>query len=327
MKRRNLSKTTGPAARGGSGAILTAQYVGAAAVWGASFLFIKLAVGGLSPAQVVLGRLFFGALVLAIIMVATRRRWPRGLRVWGHLAAIGAVMCVAPFLLFSWAAQYLPAGLSSIYNATTPIATMLVALAFLPSERLTRVKLLGLFVAAGGVVLVAEPWRGLVVDSGSATFFWAQMACLGGTTCYGLGFVYTRRFVRDHDYDAITVSASQIGAGAILILLLTPVIGTGTVTLTPGIVASVVVLGGVGTGLAYIWYTNVINAWGATIASTVTYLTPIGGVLLGVLILGEALRWNEIVGGTIVIIAILIGQGQLRPRRRTKALMVERQAV
>ena len=86
------------------GFALGAQYLGAAAVWGASFLFIKVAVGGLSPSQVVLGRLFFGALVLAAVMIVTRRRWPRGLRVWGHLTAIGAIMCVVPFLLFSWAA-------------------------------------------------------------------------------------------------------------------------------------------------------------------------------------------------------------------------------
>lgn len=314
--------------RDGHGVGLAAQYLGAAAVWGASFLFIKVAVGGLSPAQVVLGRLFFGALVLAIIMLVTRRRWPRGLRVWGHLTAIGVLMCVVPFLLFSWAAQYLPAGLSSIYNATTPIATMLVALAILPDERLTKTKTAGLFVAAGGVILVAAPWDA-VTDTANGMFFWAQLACLGGTTCYGLGFSYTRRFLRGHDYDAITVSASQIGAGAIIILLLTPFIGTGPVTLNPGIVASILILGGVGTGIAYIWYTNVINAWGSTMASTVTYLTPIGGVILGVMVLGESIHWNQIAGGTVVIIAILVGQGRLRPpqRRRGTGIGTETQKI
>ncbi|MBT2532987.1 EamA family transporter [Arthrobacter sp. ISL-48] len=301
---------------------VAAQYLGAAAVWGASFLFIKVAVGGLSPAQVVLGRLFFGALVLAIIMLATRRRWPRGLRVWGHLAAIGALMCVVPFLLFSWAAQYLPAGLSSIYNATTPIATMLVALAILPDERLTKFKTAGILVAAAGVVLVAAPWAA-VADTGNGMFFWAQLACLGGTTAYGIGFSYTRRFLRGHEYDAITVSASQIGAAAIIILLLTPFVGAGPVILNPGIVASILTLGGVGTGIAYIWYTNVITAWGSTMASTVTYLTPIGGVILGVMVLGETIQWNQIVGGTVVITAILIGQGRLRPPQRRRGMLTQ----
>ena len=308
------------------GVALGAQFLGAAAVWGASFLFIKVAVDGLSTAQVVLGRLFFGAVVLALIMLITRRRWPRGIRVWSHLTAIGAIMCVAPFLLFSWAAQYLPSGLSSIYNATTPIATMLVALAILPDERLTKIKTAGLFVAAGGVILVAAPW-GAIADTTNGMFFWAQLACLGGTTCYGLGFTYTRRFLRIYDYDAITVSASQIGTGAVIILLLTPFIGMSPVSLTPGIVVSVVVLGGIGTGIAYVWYTNVINAWGATSASTVTYLTPITGIILGALILGETIVWNQIVGGIVIIIAILVGQGRLRPPHHSPATQLRTQAA
>ncbi|MDJ0325341.1 DMT family transporter [Cryobacterium sp. PH31-AA6] len=314
----SMGMNTGSASLNGRGLALGAQYLGAAAVWGASFLFIKVAVEGLSPAQLVLGRLLFGALVLAGIMLATRRRWPRGLRVWSHLTAIGAIMCVAPFLLFSWAAQYLPSGLSSIYNATTPIVTMLVALAILPDERLTRIKTAGLFVAAGGVLLVAAPWTA-VADASGDMFFWAQLACLGGTTCYGLGFSYTRRFLRGYPYDAVTVSAAQIGAGAVLILLLTPFIGMTPISITPGIAVSVIVLGGIGTGIAYIWYTNVINAWGATNASTVTYLTPIGGVILGVLVLGETILWNQILGGIIVVVAILVSQGRLRLPRDSRA--------
>lgn len=287
-----------------------AQYIAAAAVWGSSFLFIKIAVQGISPAQVVLGRLVGGAVLLALIMVLTRRRWPRGARTWLHLFAIGILMCVAPFLMFSWAAQYLPSGLSSIFNATTPIATMLIALAVLPEERLTRIKTMAMLTAAGGVVLVLGPWR-FLADLEDANLL-AQLACLGATTCYGLGFTYTRKFFRAHDYDSTTIAASQIGAGALVIIVLTPFIGRDPVNLSISIVVSVILLGAVGTGLAYIWYTNVINAWGATVASTVTYLTPIGGVILGVLVLHERIQWNELVGGTIVILAVLISQGRLK---------------
>jgi drug/metabolite transporter (DMT)-like permease len=91
-------------------------------------------------------------------------------------------------------------------------------------------------------------------------------------------------------------------------------------------VISILLLGAVGTGLAYIWYSNVINAWGATVASTVTYLTPIVGVLLGILVLNERIRWNQMLGGVIVVFSVLIGQGRftLRSsplgRRRAHAL-------
>lgn len=293
-----------------------AQYIAAAAVWGASFLFIKVAVEGLSPAQVVLGRLMGGAVLLALIMTVTGRKWPTGMRTWLHLFAIGILMCVAPFLLFSWAAQYLPSGLSSIFNATTPIATMIIALAVLPEERLTRIKTIAMVIAAGGIVLVLGPWR-LLADLQDANIL-AQLACLGGTTCYGLGFTYTRRFFRAHKYDSTTVAASQIGAGALIIAALTPFIGRDPIDLSPAIVISIILLGAVGTGVAYIWYTNVINAWGATVASTVTYLTPIGGVILGILVLHERIQWNEIVGGIIVILAVLVSQGRIKIRSRTR---------
>lgn len=265
--------------------LIGAQYIAAAAVWGASFLFIKIAIEGLSPAQVVLGRLWGGALLLALIMVTTRRRWPSGITTWVHLFALGILLCVAPFLLFSWAAQYLPSSLSSIINATTPIATMVIALAVLPDERLTKFKTLAMFVAAGGIVIVLGPWT-LLTDLRDANLL-AQLACLGATVCYGLGFNYTRRFFRTSKYDSTTVAAGQIGAGALVIAALTPFIGRESVDLSPSVVISIVLLGAVGTGVAYIWYNNVITAWGATAASTVTYLTPITGVILGVVILGE----------------------------------------
>ncbi|WP_110946331.1 DMT family transporter [Streptomyces avicenniae] len=296
--------------RGGKGA-LGAGYLGAAAAWSASFLFIKVAVGGLLPGQVVVGRLALGAATLAVVMAVTGRTWPRGVRVWAELTAMGAVLCVAPFLLFTWAAQDLPSGLSSIFNAATPVATMLVALILLPEERLTRTKTAAFLTAAAGVVLVAGPWQS-AGDLGGGRALTAQLACLAGTVCYGIGFVQTRRFLRRTPYDAVTVTAGQIGAGALLALLLAPFVAVGPLSLTPGITLSMLALGAVSTGVAYIWYARVIDAWGATVASTVTYLTPVGGVVLGVLVLGEELALREVAGGLVVVLAVLVGQGRLR---------------
>jgi L-alanine-DL-glutamate epimerase-like enolase superfamily enzyme/multidrug transporter EmrE-like cation transporter len=180
-------------------------------------------------------------------MLVSGRRWPRGRAAWAHLTAIGVLLCVAPFLLFSWAAQHLPSGLSSIYNATTPIMTMLIALTFLPEERLTRLRTAAMLMAAAGVVLVAAPWR-IAVDAVSPQFLLAQAACLGGTICYGLGFTYSRRFLRDHSYDPTTVAASQIGAAALVMILLAPFVGLSPTRPTVASLASVAVLGVIGTG-------------------------------------------------------------------------------
>src|SRR5262245_37061851 len=120
------------------------QYVLLALAWGASFLFIKIGLEGLSPGQVVLGRLVAGAATLALLCLMTRRALPSAPVVWAHLTVVAVLLCVAPFLLFAWAEQHISSGLASIYNATTPLMTMVVALALLPQERLSRDRILGL---------------------------------------------------------------------------------------------------------------------------------------------------------------------------------------
>ena len=124
-------------------ASLAFQYTAAAVVWGASFLFMKIGLEGLSFTQVVLWRLVFGALALVLVSAVSRIGLPREFRVWKHLAFLAATQCIVPWLLFSWAEQNMSSGLASIYNATTPLMTMAVSLAFLPGETLTRYKSLG----------------------------------------------------------------------------------------------------------------------------------------------------------------------------------------
>ncbi|GAA4191834.1 DMT family transporter [Streptosporangium oxazolinicum] len=280
-------------------------YLALALTWGASFLFIKVALSGLSPAQTVLGRLALGALALNAIMLVTRRRWPRRPVFWAHMGVVALLLCVVPFLLFAWAGQYIPSGLSSIYNATTPLMTMLVTLAALRQERLGATGVLGLLLGAAGVVVVLAPWN-LDAETGP---WWAQAACLGATFCYGLSFAYTRRFVLAYGHDAPTIAAAQVSVATLIMLVLSPLLATGPVRLDLPVVASVVALGVLGTGLAYVWNTSVIARWGATAASSVTYLTPLVGVVLGVLVLGETLTWNQPVGAVIVVAGIMTGRG------------------
>lgn len=289
-----------------------AQYLAAALVWGSSFLFMKVALDGLSPTQVASGRLWLGALAMVVVMVVLRRPWPRGWRTWGHLSVLGVFLCVVPFELFAWAGQYLASGLSSILNATTPLMTSLAVAALLPAERLTARQRLGLVVGGVGVVVVMGPWTYLGSGSVDASFP-AVLACLGATACYGIGMTYLRRFVIPLRLPSESVAAGQILVAALVVLLAAPVVATGPVTLTWPIVLSMVALGALGTGLAYVWNTRVVVAWGAQRASTVTYLTPVVGVLLGILVLGERLHWYEPVGGLLVVLGIVVAQRAARP--------------
>jgi drug/metabolite transporter (DMT)-like permease len=303
----------------GRGAGVLAQFVLLALTWGASFLFIKIGLEGLSPAQVVLGRLATGALALVIVSAARRQQPPRDLAVWGHLAVVAILLCVLPFLLFAWAEQHVPSGLASIYNATTPLMTTLVALVALPAERPTRAMMAGLLLGFAGVVMVLGPWRDVVGGGG-----WGQAACLLATLSYGVAFVYLRRFVSPRGLAAVQVATVQVSIGAVIMLVLAPWIAHAPVRISWPVGASIAALGIAGTGLAYVWNTRVVAAWGATNASAVTYLTPVVGVALGIAVLRETLSWNEPLGAIVVITGIAVSQGRLRISRRHNAVPARR---
>ncbi|WP_442575236.1 DMT family transporter [Microbacterium sp. F51-2R] len=283
-------------------------------IWGSSFLFMKVALGGLSPGQVAWSRLVLGALALGLFVLVRRDRLPRRLAVWGHMTVLAVSFCVVPFLLFSWAQQHVTSGLASIYNATTPIMTAVMAGLLFRVERLKTVQIGGIVLGILGVVVIIAPWQGLDFSQGLV----AQFAILGATACYGFSLAYMRRFVSDTGMSALVFSFLNIGIAAAIMLLLTPVLVLTPVTLHPWIVASIVLLGCLGTGVAYIWNQNTVRAWGPTRASTVTYITPLVGVLLGVIVLGEELSWNEPVGALVVFLGILLAQDRLRPRARLK---------
>lgn len=268
---------------------------------------MKVGLEGLSPGQVVLARLVSGAAVLLAMCAVTRQSLPRQRAVWGHLLVVGLLLCVVPFLLFAWAEQHISSSLASVYNATTPLMTMAVAMLALPTEPRTRDKTLGLLLGFVGVIVVLAPWNGLG-HSGLA----GQLACLGATACYGMGFTYLRRFVTPLGLPSVSVAAVQVSLAAVVMLALTPIAATGATYVTWRVAVSMLLLGGVGTGLAYLWNTNIVRDWGATTASTVTYVTPVVGVVLGVLLLGESMTWTQPLGGVVIVLGIMASRGLLR---------------
>jgi drug/metabolite transporter (DMT)-like permease len=287
--------------------LVLGQFVFLACVWGSSFLFIKVGLRGLAPTQVASSRVWLGALALVAISVVRRRPLPRDPMAYLHLLMVGLLLCVLPFTLFAFGETRISSGLASILNATTPLLTMVVASLVLPAERPTRVKLLGLALGFAGVVVVLGPWRG--VGGGSLV---GELARLGATTCYGCAFVYLRRFVLPMGLDPVTVALVQVSLAALVLLVAAPFVSARPVHLTWAIVGSMLALGVVGTGIAYVLNTNVVVGLGPTAASTVTYLTPVVGVVLGIALLHESLSWNEPLGAVLVVVGIALGQGLLR---------------
>ncbi|WP_253831020.1 DMT family transporter [Prauserella aidingensis] len=279
--------------------------------WGSSFLFMKTGLDGLSPLQIATARMTLGAVALVLIVSVLRIRLPRSLAPWGHIGVVSVFLCVLPFSLFAWAGQHVDSGLMSIYNATTPLMTFVVTLVALRNERPHRAQLSGLGVGLIGVLLVLAPWQ--LIGTTGAGSLGGQLACLLATGSYGVAFVYLRRFVSPLGLPAASVATVQVGIGAVALLVAVPMIDDHPVSPSPGVVASMITLGVFGTGLAYVWNTNIVAGWGATAASSVTYLTPVIGVALGAVILDETVTWNQPIGAALVIAGIVIGRRQPRP--------------
>lgn len=294
--------------------LVTLQFLGMGVVWGASFLFMKVALGGVTFGQVAWSRLVLGGFTLGIIVLITRPRiaggpvLPREVIVWLHFVVIAISGCVIPHLLFAWAEQYVSSSLASIYNAVTPIMTAIMATLAFRVEKLGRGQVIGVLVGIVGVVVIIAPWRYAALTGD----LWGQLACLGAAVCYGFTFGYTRKFLSGRPIAGATFAFLNIGLAGAIMLLLTPVIAWQPVSLSSPIVFSLLALGAIGTGVAYIWNINVLRAWGPTNASTVTYVTPVVGVLLGVVVLAETFSWHEPVGALFVLFGILLTQKRLR---------------
>jgi len=280
-----------------------------AVVWGSSFFLIKVALEAFVPLQVALGRVFFGAVAVLVVMAAQRRRLPRFGAVWGHTAFVGLMTNVIPFTLFAWAETRVSSVLAGLFNAATPLFTAAFALALVPAERLTRQRLLGLLVGFAGVMVVMGVWRGLSGDLAGS------VACLGATLCYGVGVPWTRRFLAVRPEGGPAIMGAQLICSTAILTPLCLVWTTAPAEIGWGPVLAVAVLGALATGLAFVWMFRVIALAGSVISASVTYATPLVSTFLGIVLLGEALTWNQPVGAAIVLLGAALVQGLIGRRQ------------
>ena len=273
-----------------------AQFVALAAIWGSSFLCIKVLNEDWAPTQVAFVRIALGALFLVALLAVTRSRLPAR-AAWKHLAVVAMLMNVIPVTLFAYGETKVSSVLAGLWNGTTPLWTLLVVLLFLPEEKPNRRRLIGLGGGFVGVGLLLGPWRNLGGDE-----LIGHVACLGGALCYGLGLPYTRRHLSDRPESGPQLATAQllIGTGVLAVVSL-PLDGVPTASIGADGVASIAVLGILGSGVAYVLTHSIMRAAGPTTFSTVTYLIPVVSTGLGVAILGEELFWNEPVGAAIVL--------------------------
>ncbi|MBB5130872.1 drug/metabolite transporter (DMT)-like permease [Thermocatellispora tengchongensis] len=280
-------------------------FVALSAIWGSSFALIKVGVdAGVGPVWVAFWRCFFGAAALLAVCAVTRTGLPRDLKAWGHAAVVAALLNAVPFVLLAYGETRVSSIVAGVFNATTPLATLAFALALVPGERPTAPRLLGLAAGFAGVLVMLGVWR--LPEGGELA---GNLACVGSTICYGAGFAYTRRFFSGRSESAAALSALQIGCATLELAVVLPFAGAPHWP-GPYAAAALVALGALGTGLAYILNLGVIRAAGPTVASTVTYVTPLWSTVIGSALLAEPLGWRTVAGG------LLVAGGVVLTRRR-----------
>jgi drug/metabolite transporter (DMT)-like permease len=282
-----------------------------ALLWGSNFLLIRVALEGLSPLEIVAARMLLGAAVLLAVVRARGQRLATGRRVWGHLAVTAIIANIVPYFLFAWAEQTVPSHVAGALSATTPLFTSAIAIG-VGQERVTARRVVGLLLGFVGAVTVLSPWR----QGGLAGCMVGQVACLAAAASYGLSYGYMRRHLTGRGLAPLVLAAGQLTAAAVMLVPFTPLLAAGALHLSPAVAASVVALGTLGTGAAYILNYRLIQDEGATTASTVTYLLPVVAVVLGGLLLGEPVTWSLLTGGVTVLLGVAVTQGRLSLPRR-----------
>jgi drug/metabolite transporter (DMT)-like permease len=267
-------------------------------IWGWSFLFIKVAVEGLTPTTVAWARIALGALVLSLVLRSQGGRVPTDRVMLRHFTIATLAGNIVPFTLLAWGEQHITSALTAVLNASTPLFTALFAAVVL-HERLRPVQLLGLAVGVVGVSVAA----GLgAADLAGSSLAGALAAILAGAA-YGVAFVYMRMHLVS--IPPIVAATGQLTTGALLLFPVAAVTSAvGGVHLTPTRVLAIVLLGTLGTGWAYVLNYRVIADLGATKASLVTYIIPVIAVVVGIVVLDEPFQWRLLVGGALTVAGI-----------------------
>jgi drug/metabolite transporter (DMT)-like permease len=230
--------------------------------------------------------------------------------VYGHLIVMSIINITIPFALITWAEQSVDSALAAILNATVPLFVIVLAPMFLPDEPIRVNGVLGLMIGFLGVVLIVSP--GLAAAAGTVP---GQVALLGSSLSYAVGNVYARRNIQGQP--PMIPAVFQVTFALLIVGVLAVVVERPWATATPDAVAwfSVIWLGILGSGMAYLAYFRLLLTWGATRTALVAYLLPVVGIVLGFLVRGEPIDATLIGGTALVIAGVALVNGRWGRRR------------
>jgi len=268
-------------------------------IWGSSFLWIKIGLREIGPVTLVAFRLLFGLIGLLVVMGLQRQPFPRERRVILAYLGLSIFQTAMPFVLISWGETRIDSGLAAILNGTMPLFTIVIAHFWLQDDKLTWPRLVGLMVGFGGVVVLVS--RDLKPGGG----FWGQLAVLVAAISYAAATTLSRKYLRGQP--PVVQSTMFLAFATPLVWLLVP-LGESPVRFPSHAITwlGLLWLGLLGSCLAYILFFYLLNSWGPTRASLVTYVFPVIGLILGIVFLREQPDWRLFVGALLVVGGIVI---------------------
>ena len=280
------------------------------AMWGSSFMFIKLGVASVPTSTLVAARLILGALILLVVVYLRGARLPPFGRVWGYYTILALLGNCIPFTAITWGQQRTDSALAGILMAVMPLATMLLAHFFVKGEHMTRNRVLGFILGFAGIaVLMGPPALGRISGQSLATLspLLSQMAILLGALCYAANSVLTRILARGDD--VLVASAAMLLIASVIALPIALAVDKPW-QVAPSFVSLWAILWlGVGpTAIATVVYFKLIATAGPTFMSLVNYMSPAVAVLLGVALLGETPGIHAYVALALILLGIAVSQ-------------------
>jgi drug/metabolite transporter (DMT)-like permease len=282
------------------------------AIWSSSFMWIKIAVQEVGPVTLVAFRVLFGLLFGIAVIFIQRTPWPRTFKTWFPLLLLGLTNVAVPFFLISWGEKSIDSAVASILDATVPLFTILIAHFSLQDDKMTLPKVLGLLIGFAGVIVLMS--KDIGTSTGSLL---GQFAVIVASMFYAGSSVYVRKTTVDTP-GILRSAGPLVSATAVMWLgsalfespLTIPQIGVTWVAL--------LFLGVFGSGLAFVLAYYLIHEIGPTRTTMVTYLFPLGGVILGATILSERITWQVIAGGILIISSLAVANWE--PRKAEKVI-------
>lgn len=272
------------------------------AIWGASFMFIKIGVSEMGPFTFATLRVLIGGIVLLLTLYLNKQAIPRDWKSWRPFMFLGAFNVLVPFGLIAWGEQSIPSAIASILNGSMPLFTLLLAAVF-DKERITLGRILGLLVGFAGIMILTLPQ----LSNNISASILGELAVIVAVISYSVSTVYAHRHTRQ--VNPLTASFGQITMG---FLWLTPFALSEQpwhLTLSLKAVLAVVAIGVLGTAIAYQIYFRLVYEGGATLASLVTFISPLFGIVYGRLVLQEPIHWTALAALACILASILLIRG------------------